>query len=135
MKGEMTSETSESSSSSSPSACDTRRRVKLYTLNNSRQWDDRGTGHVRAVCNNENEQVCSFTFIEEDFVKINSIFTFVLYFIPVLPHKLLVTFKLSIAGTSTVGCEGRSKRRCSTRIENSIRHSVPETTGNIDSLV
>jgi len=56
MKGEMTSETSESSSSSSPSACDTRRRVKLYTLNNSRQWDDRGTGHVRAVCNNENEQ-------------------------------------------------------------------------------
>lgn len=52
----MTSETTESSSSSSPSACDTRRRVKLYTLNNSRQWDDRGTGHVRAVCNNENEQ-------------------------------------------------------------------------------
>lgn len=25
---------------------DTRRRVKLYTLNADRQWDDRGTGHV-----------------------------------------------------------------------------------------
>lgn len=24
----------------------TRRRVKLYTLNEDRQWDDRGTGHV-----------------------------------------------------------------------------------------
>lgn len=24
----------------------TRRRVKLYTLNDDRQWDDRGTGHV-----------------------------------------------------------------------------------------
>lgn len=25
---------------------DTRRRVKVYTLNEDRQWDDRGTGHV-----------------------------------------------------------------------------------------
>lgn len=25
---------------------DTRRRVKLYALNQDRQWDDRGTGHV-----------------------------------------------------------------------------------------
>ena len=25
---------------------DTRRRVKLYALNQERQWDDRGTGHV-----------------------------------------------------------------------------------------
>ena len=24
----------------------TRRRVKLYTLNESRTWDDNGTGHV-----------------------------------------------------------------------------------------
>lgn len=24
----------------------TRRRVKLYMLNEDRQWDDRGTGHV-----------------------------------------------------------------------------------------
>ena len=24
----------------------TRRRVKLYVLNEDRQWDDRGTGHV-----------------------------------------------------------------------------------------
>lgn len=24
----------------------TRRRVKVYTLNEDRQWDDRGTGHV-----------------------------------------------------------------------------------------
>ena len=23
-----------------------RRRVKVYTLNDDRQWDDRGTGHV-----------------------------------------------------------------------------------------
>lgn len=32
---------------------DTRRRVKVYTLNEDRQWDDRGTGHV------------SSTFVEE----------------------------------------------------------------------
>lgn len=25
---------------------DTRRRVKVYTLNEERQWEDRGTGHV-----------------------------------------------------------------------------------------
>lgn len=25
---------------------DTRRRVKVYSLNEDRQWDDRGTGHV-----------------------------------------------------------------------------------------
>uniref|UniRef100_W5NE63 Serine/threonine-protein phosphatase 4 regulatory subunit 3 n=1 Tax=Lepisosteus oculatus TaxID=7918 RepID=W5NE63_LEPOC len=28
---------------------DTRRRVKVYTLNEDRQWDDRGTGHVSAT--------------------------------------------------------------------------------------
>ncbi|XP_057678885.1 serine/threonine-protein phosphatase 4 regulatory subunit 3 isoform X1 [Corythoichthys intestinalis] len=28
---------------------DTRRRVKVYTLNEDRQWDDRGTGHVSSV--------------------------------------------------------------------------------------
>ena len=26
---------------------DTRRRVKVYQLNEDRQWDDRGTGHVQ----------------------------------------------------------------------------------------
>lgn len=30
---------------------DTRRRVKLYTLNEDRQWEDRGTGHV--CCSDE----------------------------------------------------------------------------------
>ncbi|DAA24792.1 TPA: SMEK homolog 2, suppressor of mek1 (Dictyostelium) isoform 2 [Bos taurus] len=28
---------------------DTRRRVKVYTLNEVRQWDDRGTGHVSSI--------------------------------------------------------------------------------------
>ncbi|XP_049640733.1 serine/threonine-protein phosphatase 4 regulatory subunit 3B isoform X2 [Suncus etruscus] len=28
---------------------DTRRRVKVYTLNEERQWDDRGTGHVAST--------------------------------------------------------------------------------------
>ncbi|KAM5228179.1 serine/threonine-protein phosphatase 4 regulatory subunit 3B isoform 5-T5 [Ctenodactylus gundi] len=28
---------------------DTRRRVKVYTLNEDRQWDDRGTGHVAST--------------------------------------------------------------------------------------
>ncbi|XP_024608697.1 serine/threonine-protein phosphatase 4 regulatory subunit 3B isoform X2 [Neophocaena asiaeorientalis asiaeorientalis] len=28
---------------------DTRRRVKVYTLNEDRQWDDRGTGHVSST--------------------------------------------------------------------------------------
>lgn len=27
----------------------TRRRVKLYMLNDDRLWDDRGTGHVSSV--------------------------------------------------------------------------------------
>uniref|UniRef100_A0A8C6TM00 Serine/threonine-protein phosphatase 4 regulatory subunit 3 n=2 Tax=Neogobius melanostomus TaxID=47308 RepID=A0A8C6TM00_9GOBI len=42
----------ESSLSAAPSQnmfarmTDTRRRVKVYTLNEDRQWDDRGTGHV-----------------------------------------------------------------------------------------
>lgn len=27
----------------------TRRRVKLYMLNEDRQWDDRGTGHVSSA--------------------------------------------------------------------------------------
>ena len=27
----------------------TRRRVKLYILNEDRQWDDRGTGHVSSA--------------------------------------------------------------------------------------
>ena len=29
--------------------CDTRRRVKVYTLNEERQWDDQGTGHVSSA--------------------------------------------------------------------------------------
>jgi hypothetical protein len=33
-------------SSSSTSASNNRSRVKLYTLNEERQWDDRGTGFV-----------------------------------------------------------------------------------------
>lgn len=32
---------------------DTKKRVKLYILNEQRQWDDKGTGHVTAVCNND----------------------------------------------------------------------------------
>lgn len=28
---------------------DTRRRVKVYTLNEERQWDDQGTGHVSSA--------------------------------------------------------------------------------------
>ena len=36
-----------SSSSARPS--NNRARVKLYTLNEERQWDDRGTGFVRCV--------------------------------------------------------------------------------------
>lgn len=31
------------------SMSDTRRRVKVYTLNEDRQWDDRGTGHVSST--------------------------------------------------------------------------------------
>ena len=28
---------------------DTKKRVKLYILNEQRQWDDKGTGHVSSV--------------------------------------------------------------------------------------
>lgn len=36
-------------SSSSPRRSNNRTRVKLYTLNEERQWDDRGTGFVTCV--------------------------------------------------------------------------------------
>lgn len=36
-------------SSSSTPVSNTRSRVKLYTLNEERQWDDRGTGFVTCV--------------------------------------------------------------------------------------
>lgn len=38
----------------------TRRRVKLYTLNEERQWDDRGTGHVYST---DNESLDGVTLI------------------------------------------------------------------------
>ena len=36
---------------------DTRRRVKVYHLNDDRQWDDRGTGHVAAQFDSHSEQM------------------------------------------------------------------------------
>lgn len=39
------------SASPKPKMADTRRRVKVYTLNDERQWDDRGTGHVASAYN------------------------------------------------------------------------------------
>ena len=38
-----------SSSTTSPSNSNNRSRVKLYTLNEERQWDDRGTGFVTCL--------------------------------------------------------------------------------------
>jgi protein phosphatase-4 regulatory subunit 3 len=35
------------------SGTDTRKRVKLYILNESRQWDDKGTGHVSSILNDK----------------------------------------------------------------------------------
>lgn len=32
-----------------PEMSNTRRRVKLYVLNDERQWDDHGTGHVSSL--------------------------------------------------------------------------------------
>ena len=32
-----------------PEMSNTRRRVKLYVLNEERQWDDHGTGHVSSM--------------------------------------------------------------------------------------
>ena len=32
---------------------DTRKRVKLYILNELRQWDDKGTGHVTSIYNDK----------------------------------------------------------------------------------
>ena len=32
-----------------PEMSNTRRRVKLYVLNDERQWDDHGTGHVSSM--------------------------------------------------------------------------------------
>ena len=38
-----------SSSSTPPPSSNNRSRVKLYTLNEERQWDDRGTGFVTCI--------------------------------------------------------------------------------------
>uniref|UniRef100_A0A0X3NQB8 Serine/threonine-protein phosphatase 4 regulatory subunit 3 n=3 Tax=Schistocephalus solidus TaxID=70667 RepID=A0A0X3NQB8_SCHSO len=38
----------------STSEANTRRRVKLYMLNEERQWDDKGTGHVSALYTEQN---------------------------------------------------------------------------------
>jgi len=45
---------------------DTRRRVKLYTLNNTRQWDDRGTGHVEAAHNDHHDGMTLMVRAESD---------------------------------------------------------------------
>ena len=36
---------------------ESRRRVKFYVLNDSRQWDDQGTGHVTCSYNDKQRTV------------------------------------------------------------------------------
>ncbi|KAM3178169.1 hypothetical protein ACTXT7_003096 [Hymenolepis weldensis] len=50
---------------SSPSEAATRRRVKLYMLNEERQWDDKGTGHVSALYN-DSSCICLVVISEND---------------------------------------------------------------------
>lgn len=45
---------------------DTRRRVKVYTLNEDRQWDDRGTGHVSSTYVERLEGLCLLVRAESD---------------------------------------------------------------------
>ncbi|KAL7855515.1 hypothetical protein AOLI_G00191190 [Acnodon oligacanthus] len=47
--GEKTTAAFPGAASPPPTMSDTRRRVKVYTLNEDRQWDDRGTGHVSST--------------------------------------------------------------------------------------
>ncbi|VDN96123.1 unnamed protein product [Rodentolepis nana] len=50
---------------SSPSEAATRRRVKLYMLNEERQWNDKGTGHVSALYN-DSSCICLVVISEND---------------------------------------------------------------------
>ncbi|XP_041468131.1 serine/threonine-protein phosphatase 4 regulatory subunit 3A-like isoform X1 [Lytechinus variegatus] len=45
---------------------DTRRRVKLYVLNDERQWDDRGTGHVSSCLVDRLNGMCLLVCSETD---------------------------------------------------------------------
>ncbi|XP_062376404.1 serine/threonine-protein phosphatase 4 regulatory subunit 3-like isoform X2 [Sardina pilchardus] len=45
---------------------DTRRRVKVYTLNEDRQWDDRGTGHVSSTYVERLRGICLLVRAESD---------------------------------------------------------------------
>jgi len=42
---------------------DTRRRVKVYQLNEDRQWDDRGTGHVSTTFSSHDDSGNNITVI------------------------------------------------------------------------
>lgn len=50
---------------SSSTEATTRRRVKLYMLNEERQWDDKGTGHVSALYN-DSSCICLVVISEND---------------------------------------------------------------------
>lgn len=47
--GEVSEEAAAGAGGPAATMSDTRRRVKVYTLNEDRQWDDRGTGHVSST--------------------------------------------------------------------------------------
>lgn len=47
-------------------ATTTRRRVKLYCLNEEREWEDRGTGHVSSVYVEKNKGITLFVRSEMD---------------------------------------------------------------------
>lgn len=49
----MSSTTSTATTTTTTTTTDTRKRVKLYILNEHRQWDDKGTGHVASIQNDK----------------------------------------------------------------------------------
>lgn len=69
---------------------DTRRRVKVYTLNEDRQWDDRGTGHVSSTFVERLKGISLLVRAESDGEFLVSIAAFTLRYLALACYLLLV---------------------------------------------
>ena len=94
---------------------DTRRRVKVYQLNEDRQWDDGGTGHVQTSFDPATD-ICSLLVKSETD---QGIALFIIFH----PTDLKLCFK------------NRVKRPNFTRFGNSSRYKLFKTARNINCMV
>lgn len=74
---------------------DTRRRVKVYTLNEERQWDDRGTGHVSSGYVERLKGTSLLVRAESD-GKIMSLIRSCTYINFIITYNVLTTVKIAV---------------------------------------